>query len=657
MKCPNCSKNIETLVYNKICPNCNYSFSDDIANQINFYNEIQDSLRNLEITKDTFTHQINTLKDKLEFYESSIYNYPEFKDKKIIQEEQLNSSDYHIEQINNINNELPQQDINKDSKKKKIINKISSIQWEQLLGFNGLLILGVISVITGVGFFIRKAFVSDLLGPVGKVSVIYLGAILSLGIGNFFRKRNLSEFGTGIIGMGIALLYYSTYAAFQKYFIFNQSISFFLMVLITVFSVFMAVIENNRWLAVLGLIGGFSTPLMIENGSQNNLVLYIYMTILNIGILTIAFNKKWNVLTNLGFIATYVLFLSTYKYSEFWISTIFANIFFFIYSIMPLAYYIFKSKKENISNSFLIFLNSFVALGINYYLIKENNYPIEYLSIITILYTLNFTLMANYLYKRGRGDEQAFVFTIGKAALFLSITVPIIFSGEVITVFWAAETVALLWISEKLSNKRILYGSYLLLFVSLYKFFLIDYSENFSVNNFVIEEGYTYKIAQRLFSSSFLIISFYKFVDLLRKSSFRTNLNFGITGFTWLLALFTVLNIEVSSFFYSYAPDLRFVSISALWATFAITVMYFGLKYDNQFIRRISIVLFGLTLAKVFLYDISEMSASYKFVSFIILGIILIFASYLYRKFKQQIIETLEDNVYKEDKNEDISSS
>jgi uncharacterized membrane protein len=51
-------------------------------------------------------------------------------------------------------------------------------------------------------------------------------------------------------------------------------------------------LENNRWLAVLGLIGGFSTPFMIESDVGNNLGLYSYITILNIGLLSIAFNKK-----------------------------------------------------------------------------------------------------------------------------------------------------------------------------------------------------------------------------------------------------------------------------------------------------------------------------------------------------------------------------
>ncbi|MFN8575959.1 MAG: DUF2339 domain-containing protein [Candidatus Sericytochromatia bacterium] len=650
MKCPNCSLNIESLLNNSSCPNCFYQFNQETIYNINFHNSIRSNLRNLELTQKTFSEQIDKLKDELLFFEDKVYNSDEFREKReILKNSEIAKEETKNNQVNQIN------EANKEIKVNKFTEKIKSVQWELLLGFNGLLILGVISVITGVGFFIRKAFVSGLLGPIGKVSIIYLGALLSLGIGNFFRKKSLAEFGTGIIGMGIALLYYSTYAGFQKYFIFNQTIAFFLMILITVFSVFMAIIENNKWLAVLGLIGGFSTPIMIDNGSGNNLVLYSYITILNIGLLSIAFNRKWSVLTNLGFIATYILYLNTFKNSEFWLSAIFVNIFFFIYSLMPIAYYIFKTNKENISNSFLIFLNSFTALCINYYLIKSNNYPIEYLSIVTILYTLNFTLIANYLYKKGRGNEQSFIFTIGKAAIFLSITIPIIFSGQVITTFWIAETAVLAWISEKLNNKKILYGSYFILFISLFKFFLIDYSEVFKVNdNLIIIDGYTFKVAERLFSSVFLLGAYYKFVDILRKSVFKNDFSLGVTGFGWVISLFIILNVEVSALFYTYAQNLRFVAISVLWAIFAITLMYFGLRFDNKYIRRISISLFGLTLAKVFFFDIAEMSASYKFVSFIILGIILIFASYLYRQFKQQIIETLENKDEETPKTENI---
>lgn len=634
MRCPNCSYNIESLINNKSCPNCFYPFSENTVDKINFYNDLKYNLMGIELSQKSFTEQIDKIKNQLRKIDEAVYNSPEFS--------QLRAEKIPIDTPD----ETPEiiKDIPQPKKGNTLLDKVSNIHWELLLGFNGLLILGVISVITGVGFFIRKAFVSGLLGPVGKVSIIYLGAVLSLGVGNFFKKKNLPEFGTGIIGMGIALLYYSTYSAYANYMIFNQTVTFLLMILITAFSVFISVIENNKWLAVLGLIGGFSTPFMIGSGDSSNLVLFSYITILNIGLLAIAFNKKWNILNNLGFIATYSLYISTFKVMEFWTSIIFVNIFFFIYSIMPLAYYIFQSRKENITSSVLIFLNSLTALVINYDLIFVNHYPIEYLSVITILYTLNFVFMANYLYKRGRGDEQAFVFTIGKAALFLSITIPIIFSGSAITVFWSAETVILAWMSDKLKNKKILYGAYTILIISLGKFFFNDYAEIFNVQeDLYITEGYSYKVVSRLFSSAFLIAAYYLFLDVYRKSQFRNNLTFATFGFGWIISLFIILNVEVAAFFHTYFIEMRFVAVSVLWTIFAVSMMYSGLRMNYIVLRRIAMALFAATIAKVFFFDIAEMSASYKFISFIILGLFLIFASYLYRQFKDQLIGTVEN--------------
>jgi uncharacterized membrane protein YcaP (DUF421 family) len=188
-----------------------------------------------------------------------------------------------------------------------------------------------------------------------------------------------------------------------------------------------------------------------------------------------------------------------------------------------------------------------------------------------------------------------------------------------------------------------------MMLLSTFKFFLVDYHENFGVDEFIIPDGYRYKIVARLFSSVFLLASYYKFMDLLKNSKLKEKQEFAIFSVLGLLSLFVITNVEVSSLFYTYANFLRFVAVSTLWALFGIVLMFFGLKRDNPFIRKTSIAIFAITIGKVFFFDIAEMSASYKFISFIILGIILIFASYLYRQFKQQIIDTLEEKGNKDE--------
>lgn len=636
MKCPNCKTDINLSVeQSEYCPNCHYNFSEDIKEKLEIYKQIKSSIRRLDLMRQNFSENLEVLQMQADSLEKSF--------NKDFEKVEVAESYIKPEPVVATNSEIQSPQVEEI---KKVKPPKKTIHWEMLFGFNGFLILGVISVVIGVGFFIRKAFVSGLLGPVGKVSIIYLAAIISLGIGNFFRKKRYPEFGQGLIGMGIALLYYSTYSAFHNYELFNQFVAFFLMILITTFAVFIAVLDNNKWLAVLGLIGGFSTPIMLDSGSSQNIALYSYITILNSGLLAIAFYKKWNILNNLGFISTYLIFGFTFKTNEFWTSVIFLNIYFFVYSLVPFAYHLFKEKKENLTNTALIFLNSFVALGFNYDLITAKNYPIEYLSIITLLYSVNFIAMASYIYKQGRKEEQSFIFTIAQASLLLSITVPIIFSKEVITLFWSAEAAILMWVSNKVNSRKLVIASTVMLSIALGKFFFVDYDDNFSVIHMQhINPDYTFKIMPRYIVSIFLLASFYKLIDIFKNMGNISYKNEGLTAFysVFVLSLFTVLNVEVSAFFYSNYPNGRFVALSILWAIFAISMMYAGLRFNVKTVRQAATGLFGLTLIKVFFFDIAELSISYKFISFIVLGIILIFTSYMYRTFKDQIVSHIQE--------------
>src|SRR5690606_41118393 len=61
-------------------------------------------------------------------------------------------------------------------------------------------------------------------------------------------------------------------------------------------------------LPILSLIGGFFVHFMISTGSGNYLVLFIYIAILDIGILALAYFKKWHLVHILAFAFTTLLF-------------------------------------------------------------------------------------------------------------------------------------------------------------------------------------------------------------------------------------------------------------------------------------------------------------------------------------------------------------
>ncbi|MCJ7771521.1 MAG: DUF2339 domain-containing protein, partial [Desulfobacterales bacterium] len=104
------------------------------------------------------------------------------------------------------------------------------------------------------------------------------------------------------------------------------------------------------------------------------------------------------------------------------------------------------------------------------------------------------------------------------------------------------------------------------------------------------------------------------------------------------IALFIVLNIETGAFFHDYLPTARFAAVSVLWALFSIGLMVLGFVKNISVLRQCAIGLFAVTMIKVFFVDMANVSTPYRIISFLILGLMLIIASYLYYRFKDAIL-------------------
>ncbi len=59
--------------------------------------------------------------------------------------------------------------------------------------------------------------------------------------------------------------------------------------------------------AVLGIAGGFLTPVLLSSGQDAPLALFGYIALLDIGLLAVALRQKWNVLPVLGCIGTLLM--------------------------------------------------------------------------------------------------------------------------------------------------------------------------------------------------------------------------------------------------------------------------------------------------------------------------------------------------------------
>jgi uncharacterized membrane protein len=108
----------------------------------------------------------------------------------------------------------------------------------------------------------------------------------------------------------------------------------------------------------------------------------------------------------------------------------------------------------------------------------------------------------------------------------------------------------------------------------------------------------------------------------------------------WAVVCFVVLNYEVSAFFHDYAPTAHFAAISVLWALCSVALVVVGFQRNQVRLRQCALGLFAVTVLKVFIVDLARVSTPFRIVSFIMLGLMLIGASYLYYRYREHILPT-----------------
>ena len=132
--------------------------------------------------------------------------------------------------------------------------------------------------------------------------------IISLLAGDRVWRRGQTVFAQGVIGLGMALLYLSIYAAAMLYQLIPPSLAFVAMGGITGGAVGLAVLYNSQAIAVIALAGGYLTPPALSTGEDHPWILFGYVFLLNPGALLLARMRRWRALEPIAAAATILLY-------------------------------------------------------------------------------------------------------------------------------------------------------------------------------------------------------------------------------------------------------------------------------------------------------------------------------------------------------------
>ena len=181
-----------------------------------------------------------------------------------------------------------------------------AINWEQFMGVKLFAWIGGLALFLGVAFFVKYSFDNNLVPPELRVAIGFAAGLGLLVGGLFMSRKDFPALSQTLCATGVVILYAVTFACRSIYHFefFGPLPTFLLMVLITTTAFLLAVRLDALVVALLGMLGGFLTPILLSSGQDNPLGLFGYIAILDAGLIIVSLNRRWFFLASLAALGT-----------------------------------------------------------------------------------------------------------------------------------------------------------------------------------------------------------------------------------------------------------------------------------------------------------------------------------------------------------------
>lgn len=261
--------------------------------------------------------------------------------------------------------------------------------------------IGVIVLFFGVAFLLKYAAQRDLVPIEFRLIGVFSGGLALLAAGWRLRERR-TVYGLLLQGGGIGVLYLTVYAAARFYHLLPYGFSFVVMFALVVFSGILAVLQDAKYLAICGIVGGFLAPVLMSTGSGSHVVLFSYYALLNFGIAGIARYRAWRELNLIGCLFTFGIasvWGGRYYQPHYFQSTEpFLLLFFLFYVAISVLYALRQPLHlKGYVDGTLVFGVPLVGFGLQYGLVRDFPYG---LAISALSLGLFYCGLATILWRR-----------------------------------------------------------------------------------------------------------------------------------------------------------------------------------------------------------------------------------------------------------------
>ncbi len=308
--------------------------------------------------------------------------------------------------------------------------------------------VGMLVLLAGVAALLKYASDQGWLNlPIElRLSLISIAALAGLVFA--WRKRDSHRtFALALQGGAIGVLLLTVFAACRNHGLIGTVPAFGISVVLIAGLAVMAVLQESRTLAVLGVLAGFMAPVWLSDGSGNHVALFSYYALLNAGVFAIAWVRPWRELNLLGFVFTWGIgtVWGVFDYAPHKLASTepFLLLFFAFYLLLPLLHARRSATPGSARvDGALLFGTPLVAFSLQAALLEGERMP---LALCALALAALYALLGWLLIRRERFQVLARGYVI-LAVGFATLAVPLALSARATAAVFALEGAGLVWL-------------------------------------------------------------------------------------------------------------------------------------------------------------------------------------------------------------------
>ncbi|MGX5609659.1 DUF2339 domain-containing protein [Bacillus cereus] len=482
---------------------------------------------------------------------------------------------------------------------KKPVPKKEEVDWEKLLGqvwlprvFIFVLILGIL---WGFKAAVDSGFITE---PIrAMLGFITSGLLLYVGERQIQKKRG--ALGQVLLGGSVVILILTTFAAHNLYGLIGPGLAFALNVLWVIVAIYLSHRHNSQPISIIAAVAGFLIPYLIESKSGNEFLLVGYEVLFFIALLYYSLLKKYVYLYFTSGGLLHVTLLALYFFAA--IQDNVATVGIIVQHIFLLIAFLRKDLFINAQKAtlFTSFILTQLWVGVGF---SSDQYSIFLLVSFMVYAVLSFVYFGI--------NKMKLNVTLPIATYALAMFILDMANGEHVGLMFLIEGLIAFYVGLKAKTKTQT-GVGLIVYVSGVAEILCS-----GINHVFSLET----IAWVMMISSLLLIRKICSTLQVRNEEISNIMNvlFGSTAIAILMFITQIGGAATQNL----STNVQSLTISSLWAIYAVAGVVYGVLSGNKNIRLLGIGLLFLTLLKLIFIDMTNVSIIVRAILFIGLGFI-----------------------------------